>query len=158
MIRKLLCLLYIPILIRTPDQVDTHRVCNQEGQGTAACKIVSSGILAYIGWSSESTQIAGDLLFTSDTKTGDCKQYNSDLNPKQRACKTRKKRVAMEVGKALRTVINPIKPILLLYSSWVSIYKKSNPVQALRLCTGRTAHRGNRGIALLFHYHGTRRG
>jgi hypothetical protein len=46
--RKLLCLLYIPILTRTSDQVDTHRICNQEGQGTAACKIVSSGILAYI--------------------------------------------------------------------------------------------------------------
>ena len=31
-------------------------------------------------------------------------------------------------------------------------------VQALRLCTSRTAHRGSRGIALLFHDHGTRRG
>jgi hypothetical protein len=31
-------------------------------------------------------------------------------------------------------------------------------VQALRLCTGRTAHRGSRGIALLFLGHGTRRG
>ena len=31
-------------------------------------------------------------------------------------------------------------------------------VQALRFCTGRTAHRGSRGIALLFHDHGTRRG
>ena len=31
-------------------------------------------------------------------------------------------------------------------------------VQALRLCTGRTAHRGSRGIALLFHYHGPRKG
>ena len=31
-------------------------------------------------------------------------------------------------------------------------------VQALRLCTGRTAHRGSRGIALLFHDHGTRKG
>ena len=31
-------------------------------------------------------------------------------------------------------------------------------VQALRLCTGRTAHRGNRGIALPFHDHGTRSG
>ena len=31
-------------------------------------------------------------------------------------------------------------------------------VQALRLCTGRTAHRRSRGIALLFHDHGTRRG
>ena len=28
----------------------------------------------------------------------------------------------------------------------------------LRFCTGRTAHRGSRGIALLFHDHGTRRG
>jgi hypothetical protein len=31
-------------------------------------------------------------------------------------------------------------------------------VQALRLCTGRTAHRGSRGIALLVHDLGTRRG
>ena len=31
-------------------------------------------------------------------------------------------------------------------------------VQALRLCTGHTAHRGSRGIALPFHDHGTRRG
>ena len=31
-------------------------------------------------------------------------------------------------------------------------------VQALRLCTGHTTHRGSRGIALLFLDHGTRRG
>ena len=31
-------------------------------------------------------------------------------------------------------------------------------LQALRLCTGRTAHREIRGIALLIHDHGTRRG
>jgi len=31
-------------------------------------------------------------------------------------------------------------------------------VQALRLCTGRTVHRGSRGIALLIHHHGIRRG
>jgi hypothetical protein len=31
-------------------------------------------------------------------------------------------------------------------------------VQALRLCTGRTAYGGSRGIALLIHDHGTRRG
>ena len=31
-------------------------------------------------------------------------------------------------------------------------------VQALRLCIGRTAHRGSRGIALPFFNHGTRRG
>jgi hypothetical protein len=35
---------------------------------------------------------------------------------------------------------------------------KCTLVQALRLCTGRTAHRRSRGIALLFHDHGTRRG
>ena len=35
---------------------------------------------------------------------------------------------------------------------------KSILVQALRLCTGRMAHRESRGIALLFHDHGTRRG
>jgi len=28
---------------------------------------------------------------------------------------------------------------------------KVTHVQALRLCTGRTAHKGSRGIALLFH-------
>ena len=31
-------------------------------------------------------------------------------------------------------------------------------IQALRLCKGRTTHRGSRGIALPFHDHGTRRG
>ena len=31
-------------------------------------------------------------------------------------------------------------------------------VQALKLCTGRTAHGGSRGIVLPFHDHGTRRG
>ena len=35
---------------------------------------------------------------------------------------------------------------------------KFTPVQALRLCTGRTAHRGSRGIVLPFHDHGPRRG
>ena len=34
---------------------------------------------------------------------------------------------------------------------------KCTLVQALRLCTGRTAHRGSRGITLPFHDHGTRR-
>jgi len=38
------------------------------------------------------------------------------------------------------------------------LYKKCTLVQALRLCTGHTAHRGSRGIALLFLDHGTRRG
>jgi len=35
---------------------------------------------------------------------------------------------------------------------------KCTLVRALRLCTGSTAHRGSRGIPLLFHDHGTRRG
>jgi hypothetical protein len=35
---------------------------------------------------------------------------------------------------------------------------KCTLVQALRLCTGRTTHRGSRGIALLFYDYGTRRG
>ena len=35
---------------------------------------------------------------------------------------------------------------------------KCTVVQVLRLCTGRTDHRGSRGIALLFLDHGTRRG
>jgi len=35
---------------------------------------------------------------------------------------------------------------------------KCTLVQALRLCTGRTAHTESRGIALLLLYHGTRRG
>jgi hypothetical protein len=35
---------------------------------------------------------------------------------------------------------------------------KCTLVQALRLCTGRTAHRRSRGIALLLYDHGTRRG
>ena len=39
----------------------------------------------------------------------------------------------------------------------VKVKVKCTLVQALRLCTGRTAHRGSRGIALLFQDHGTRR-
>jgi len=44
--------------------------------------------------------------------------------------------------------------------SFINIHLKvkCTLVQALRLCTGRTAHRGSRGIALFFHDHGTRRG
>ena len=40
----------------------------------------------------------------------------------------------------------------------VKVKVKVTLVQALRLCTDRTAHRGSRGIALPFHDHGTRRG
>jgi len=40
----------------------------------------------------------------------------------------------------------------------VNVKVKCTLVQALGLCTGRTAHRERRGIALLFLDHGTRRG
>jgi hypothetical protein len=39
----------------------------------------------------------------------------------------------------------------------VNVKVKCTLVQALRLCTGRTANSGSRGIALLFHDHGTRK-
>ena len=42
--------------------------------------------------------------------------------------------------------------------TWQYVKVKCTLVQALRLCTGRTTHRGSRGIALPFHDHGTRRG
>jgi len=40
----------------------------------------------------------------------------------------------------------------------VKVKVKCTVVQALRLCTGRSAHRGSRCVALLFLDHGTRRG
>jgi len=40
----------------------------------------------------------------------------------------------------------------------LTVQVKYTLVQALRLCTGRTAHRGSRVIAPFFHDHGTRRG
>ena len=43
-----------------------------------------------------------------------------------------------------------------MYRHWGKV--KCTLVQALRLCTGLTAHRGSRGIALPFHDHGTRNG
>jgi hypothetical protein len=56
---------------------------------------------------------------------------------------------------------------ILLNYNWNNLYsckltlkkgKVHPPVQALKLCTGRTAHKGSRGIALLFLDHGTRKG
>ena len=58
-----------------------------------------------------------------------------------------------------RGFARPVCPSLLHDTHFVRIKKaKCTLVQALRLCTGCTAHRGSRGIALLFHDHGTRRG
>jgi len=44
------------------------------------------------------------------------------------------------------------------FFGFVRCIVKCTLVQALRLCTGRAAHRGSRGIALPFLDHGTRRG
>jgi hypothetical protein len=53
----------------------------------------------------------------------------------------------------------PIAVNKYIMSSIIVIKKvKVTLVQALRLCTGRTAHRGRRGIALPFLDHGTRSG
>jgi hypothetical protein len=44
------------------------------------------------------------------------------------------------------------------YEIMVRVKVQCTLVQALRLCTGRTAHKGSRGIALLFLDHSTRSG
>ena len=56
----------------------------------------------------------------------------------------------------VRTACCTIPFITHLFSGKEKI--KCTLVQALRLCTGRTAHRGSRGIALPCHDYGTRRG
>jgi hypothetical protein len=50
--------------------------------------------------------------------------------------------------------------LVLEVHTWNLICKKVKYtlVQTLRLCTVQAAHRGSRGIALLFHDHGTRKG
>jgi len=57
-------------------------------------------------------------------------------------------------------MLNNVHFVCLLYQYTAFYYAriKCTLVQVLRLCTGRTAHRGSRGIALLFLDHGTRRG
>jgi hypothetical protein len=52
-----------------------------------------------------------------------------------------------------------LNPSIISDKLWnIKVKVKCTLVQALRLYAGRTAHRGSRGIALLFHDHGTRRG
>ena len=51
-----------------------------------------------------------------------------------------------------------LQPNFWYYILLSKVKVKVTPVQALRLCTGRTAHRGSRGIALPFRDHGTRWG
>ena len=52
-----------------------------------------------------------------------------------------------------------LQHITILLSVTIPVtYEKCTLVQALRLCTVRVAHRGSRGIAVLFLDHGRRRG
>jgi hypothetical protein len=59
---------------------------------------------------------------------------------------------------AFRYEINRKMWIMPTSSPYCMAKVKCTLVQPLRLCTGRTAHRRSRGIALPFHDHGTRRG
>ena len=61
------------------------------------------------------------------------------------------------------TLSTPVPPPFFFWSFYPAVIEKVKKVkvtlvQALRLCTGRTAHRGSIGIALPFHDHGTRGG
>ena len=61
----------------------------------------------------------------------------------------------------ITTITNSTSNQILMALPVVVLLKKNvkvTLVQALRLCTGRPAYRGSRGIALPFHDHGTRRG
>ena len=53
---------------------------------------------------------------------------------------------------------NDLDTLHLVQQFFIGRKLKCTLVQALRLCIGRTAHRGSRGIALPFHDHGTRTG
>ena len=57
--------------------------------------------------------------------------------------------------------VQPVASRYTDYATRPTMYKvkvKCIVVQALRLWTGCTAHRGSRGLAVIFHGHGTRRG
>jgi hypothetical protein len=55
-------------------------------------------------------------------------------------------------------MLNRKKYTPILCDSQGKVKVKCTLLQALRLCTDRTAHRGSRGIALPFRDHGTRKG
>jgi len=55
-------------------------------------------------------------------------------------------------------IFRPCKRLFQKNRHATDVTVKCTLVQALRLCTDRTAHTGSRGIALLFYDHGTRRG
>ena len=65
-----------------------------------------------------------------------------------------------------RPIVKLFLPFVLLNNKKFNVSRKNTVkvrvkvtlVPSLRLCTGRTAHRGSRGIPLPFHDHGTRSG
>jgi len=62
--------------------------------------------------------------------------------------------VSMKIIGAKRTNMFPKMPVQYSRGSQLMMIKvkvKVTLVQTLRLCTGRTAHKESRGIALLFH-------
>jgi hypothetical protein len=66
--------------------------------------------------------------------------------------------VYRQAGSSTCTAMSGTEHTVYMYITLTEKKVKITLVQALRLCTGRTAHWGSSGIALLFHDHGTRRG
>ena len=68
--------------------------------------------------------------------------------------------IYLKMAKWAKTLRNEYYVMMINFSCdfMVKVKVKCTLVQALRLCTGHTAQRGSRGIALPFHDHGTRRG
>ena len=64
----------------------------------------------------------------------------------------------MQVKPSQGLIVSLFKVFLIPIILPFKVKVKCTLVQALRLCVGRTAHRGSRGIALPFHVHGTKRG
>ena len=89
----------------------------------------------------------GHTFLTSIHKTAF--MYASTLQPYHSS-------ITPYLAEVCQDFISTIMALLVIIS--VKVKVKCTLVQARRLCTGRTAHRGSRGIALLFHDHGTRRG
>jgi len=69
-------------------------------------------------------------------------------------------KVSFEINLSTVTLVRRgffLKTVWTVSKVKVKVKVKVTLVQALRLCTGRTAHRGSRGVALPFHDHSTRR-
>jgi hypothetical protein len=58
----------------------------------------------------------------------------------------------ISVSRSVVKFHDPTKVKIVHHSLYDNYKVKCTLVQALRLCTGRTAHRGSRGIALLYRH------